>query len=679
MASTAGRFRPPSDEDDDAMELDGQVVGVAAVKPGPNINPPPIGKRDRSILDAGNYFTGPYRSVFTLNLENTTPRVLECLKHVNCDYLSTKGLPPTLLQLKQHAQSLTVLIKHITVSTLPATIDNASIQPPAQDHAAAYRFLENESYDWLNDLTKPYSNNNRHHQIPLTSLLNTIERNPFTLKPIDTCPLHAADPEKIPRNGHSLPYATHQTLIKHANEILEMLAHEYSATGGLLSILPPDDKEHKEDRKNAEETVLGQFIIYAQRLVLRLHELERQYANALDVMEGEAAIPLQMLSRLGPMGRKDRLLAYPQDRFVLVNAGEDVWQFLNNELERKDVVETEYDNKWRELGVTGEKLWTQKGTGEAARGITHLDVTTRYYRLRGSPLKTIFIIPAHQEHPGTKVTREMESQPTVVTVTKPVWPERVSTWEMKHRSDLEEYKKIKVLYRAAEEQLEFDKDEINVLAYDAAEKAKQLKEVQAQKKELEEYLQTPVNQIRNKSLEEITRANVAREEAIAKQQKLAEERETVRLELEDVQRKKQELQQWKNSEERKLGAVKDKLDQQEKDINDRDADMGRAAHELNAKYKALWIKKMTDSQVLIEFLRREDARNALGSLKPSQEDRDQAAAAVQRILDDEDNNNFPGGGRVVRGARGRRGRGGVGRGGPRHVQVEDESDDTEMN
>jgi hypothetical protein len=226
-----------------------------------------------------------------------------------------------------------------------------------------------------------------------------------------------------------------------------------------------------------------------QRLVQRLHDLERLYANSMDALAGEAVVPHQALSRLGPEGRKGRELVYPQDRFVMVNAGEDLWQFLNNEFKKKEKVDTAIDDNYRRMGATGEAIWEQRGGKEFARGITALDITTRYYRLREDPLQTIFVIPAHAEHPGTKVTREMEKQPTVVSVVKPIWPERASLWEMKNRSDLAELKTARRDIQVAQEAVERQTHEVAALKLDNELKAGEVRHLRNQL----QYLQDPVN------------------------------------------------------------------------------------------------------------------------------------------------------------------------------------------
>jgi hypothetical protein len=41
------------------------------------------------------------------------------------------------------------------------------------------------------------------------------------------------------------------------------------------------------------------------------------------------------------------------------------------------------------------------------------------------------------------VTRDLEAVPTVVAVVKPVWPERASMYEQRHREEMEDYKRLR--------------------------------------------------------------------------------------------------------------------------------------------------------------------------------------------------------------------------------------------
>lgn len=420
------------------------------------------------------YFAPLYKSIWSIQVSKINPSLIANYAHLNCSYLSTPGVAPTLTELKAHAHSLTCLIKDITISTMPGVINSAQIELDGLP-----TFSDGETYDFLTDLGTPYTGPKHkalkvHHEMPLTALANTVEQFTYdeegervprphgrraltadmgTLQFRNHCPLYAA--HHVPANQPGLPYATHQNLIQHANEILEMLDHEYAAKGGLLSILPP--KEEVEDRKRAETTVLGQWIVYTQQLVQRLHDIERQYANAMDVLASEATVPRQQLQLQSAESKGGSMIAYPQDRFVLVNAGEDVWNFLHRELERREIIMRQQVEEQAREGVVSEKLWENRGGKDGPKGIVKLDCMTRYYRLSNDPLKTIFVIPAFEHHPGTKVTRDMESAPTVVSVVKPVWPERQTELERKARQDRQELKEYRQKYAESQRELETKK------------------------------------------------------------------------------------------------------------------------------------------------------------------------------------------------------------------------------
>ncbi|PQE03747.1 hypothetical protein CJF30_00006460 [Rutstroemia sp. NJR-2017a BBW] len=421
---------------------------------------PPLSKSPVQGTIPRTKFAEAYRSIFTLNPRADRP------SHA-----------PTLLELKHHAQALVILIKQITISTSSGVVDNQNTYPDE----AVPRFNPNEAFDFLNDLDHVYENNTVHHNLPLVSLLNTIEASqypdgmmpnpeqPGELTEIDICPLHPVNP--APLNGPSLPYATHEALLKHANEALELLDHEFGTKGGLLGILPTEGD--KSNRPLAQNTLLGQMILYIQRLVARLHNLERLYANSLDVLKGEATIPYQALSQIGVDGRRGRDLVYPQDRFVLVNAGNDIWQSLNSAFEKQERVDEEVQANFLHQGVHGERLWEQKDGREISQGLTYIDIPTRYYRLRNHSSKSVFMIPGHATHPGTQATREMEARPTVVSVVNPVWPERASIWERNIRVDMRELQHARNENKRLREQAKSDANERRFL----------VKEVQARRRD----------------------------------------------------------------------------------------------------------------------------------------------------------------------------------------------------
>lgn len=632
----------PMEPDEDVIMLDREDA-LDSVLEVPKIKSPPAGKNKSVLPLPATPFAGPYRSTFALKIAETTPEELNCLKHVNCSYLSTNGLPPTLLQLKQHAHSLTVLIKHMTVSTASAVVNNKNIQDGSNTE-----FLANESFDWLNDLTKAYDNNDRHHLMPLTSLLNTISPTPTkdSDEYLNMCPLHRAN-VRSPRNGISLPYATHETLIRHANEILELLDHEFSAKGGLLSILPPQDQ--KEDRALAETTLLGQLILYTSRLVQRVHDLERQYANALEVIKGEAVVPHQALSLLGPHGRKPREMVYPQDRFVLVNAGDDVWQYINNEFQRKEIIDKEEDIKAREQGMMGDALWNDGEGGDFARGITTLDITTRYYRLRNDPLETIFVIPAYQEHPGTKVIREMESQPTVVSVVKPVWPERASMWEMRNRDEMAELKRLRSEHIMLQNKLELADEAVKGVFSDQQLKAQELKELkrngnedlkaaQEEIKRLEGILKDPAHVSQQKVVEANNEAIKAKNASLVLEQELNKKKAELDQELKKAEAVTRAREELKSKEEARLKRMEETMEQRhkerEKKLTAKDVEIARSASIINDKLNAVWQSQIIEQQILMEFLKRTKPTELQGTQKPSEEDRIKGTLAGKKIIAD---------------------------------------------
>lgn len=584
-------------------------------------------------------FAGPYESLYTLTPPALSNAVMKCLKHVNCSYLSTEGRPPTLTQLKQHAHSLTVLIKHLTVSTKEGLVDNDNYLP-LQDAFGAndskdnvlHSFYQNESFDWLNNLSKPYENDDHHHNLELTSVLNRLDD--FTDEEArDICPMHAAADDNPP-TGHSLPYATHISLIQHANEILELLDHEYSAKGGLLSILPT--KDQKKDREEAEATLLGQLILYLQRLVQRLHDLERLYANSIDMLTGEAVIPHQTLSKLGPKGRQSREVVFPQDRFVLVNAGDDVWQFLQSEFDRKESADVKLDKHNRALGITGEAIWNAEAGKDAAKGITTLDVTTRYYRLRNDVLKTVFVIPAHQEHPGVKVTREMEREPTVVSVVKPVWPERASTWEMRNRENMARLKQLERDHALLSHQEEILTQDRTLLTAERERNIGMIKKLEQEIKDMKIDLETDPNKYKlEKVMSQATKAQEAENERMAAKTKLDALYEEQKK-LADKQKRANDLAEA-DIQHRLAKAKRDEAQAEKlkKEYMERNADLVFTAHELAPKLKAVWVKQMTETQVLLDVLGNNKVQDILTGVKlPDGPNVEEARRKVQKAIED---------------------------------------------
>ncbi|KAH7353454.1 hypothetical protein B0T11DRAFT_117872 [Plectosphaerella cucumerina] len=394
----------------------------------------PEGTFRESIIPATQW-AHEYQSAHT-----ETPTVDPALlSHINCSYFSAKNVAPTLLGLKQHAQALAILIKQISVSTDFCIVDATD---RIKGHAPPSRYLENEAFDYLTDLNKPYTNDDEWHNKPLPTLHNRIARPTHTALEA-VCPLSRARLVSTDANGgQERHFCSHSELAEHASDCLEILDHEYSATGGLLSMLPTDNAVDEEAMENANNTFLGQWLLFTQATVGRMHELELAYANALDTLAGEAAVPLQTLSKasLGEVpDAAGRTIAYPQDRFVLCNAGEDTFEFIHRVLDKQEALIEPKEEAWKAAGVVGERMWREhRGGALYEAGLVAWDVTTRFIRLRGKARSPIFILPAHGEHPAVAETRKLETQrPTVVSVRTPVWPAPVSHWQQKYQARLD--------------------------------------------------------------------------------------------------------------------------------------------------------------------------------------------------------------------------------------------------
>ncbi|KAG9238479.1 hypothetical protein BJ875DRAFT_367799 [Amylocarpus encephaloides] len=577
-------------------------------------------------------WSGEYRSPFILTPPNNTREQLSLLAHAPCSYTSNKDYSPSLRDLKRHAHSLICLIKSLSVSTLPGVIDAENLGFNDVGHN------DGETFDFLNNLSQPYEGPSNSalqpaHNLPLTAIQNILETRtiPQPGEFLDRlaqkiCPLHSIeDDPTLPPNGQSRPYATRQELLAHANEILELLDHEYSAKGGLLALLPP--KEDVEDRKKAESTILGQFILYTQRLVQRVHDLERLYANSMDILASEASVPSQALSRLGPSGRAGRELVYPQDRFVLVNAGEDLWSFLDHEFEKKERLDERNMKTYAKFGVTGEALWEKDGGHEFSRGIVALDITTRYFRLRDEELKTVFVIPAHQEHPGTKVTRDMEKVPTVVSVVKPTWPERASTWEQKHRADLTAYANLQDEARSLHGEHEILSNARTILEATLEGKNATVRQLKSDVDRLEKVVKGKGSAVKAKTLEDSKKAENDKAEADA----LVVEARALRAQAEETLKGQQRASQalaneraaLANEYARKEEQLRESYREKEHVLLAKDREAAEKARELNKTIRVNWAKQMLDTQVVYEDLKRRgvgvEGRPSKSSLRKGKE------------------------------------------------------------
>ncbi|KAK4199436.1 hypothetical protein QBC40DRAFT_307515 [Triangularia verruculosa] len=393
----------------------------------------PYGEQDGYIK--GTDFSLPYYSEYSRIYERTVKQGL--LRHVNCGYLSTEGVAPTLLALKQHAQSLCILIQQLTPTSGLSEIGDGSLSRVRASGGGGSDPLTikahlNDAFDFLCDLSTPYTNDDANHNVPLTALLNEVRARDEVKGVSYHCPF--ADAPKPRRPGDELkPYATHQNLIMHANACLERLDHEFSTTGGLLSILPTD-QEGRETLNHARNTLLGQWLAYTQHLVTRMHELERSYNNALDALAGEAVIPAQHLSVVGPTAATEgHSIVYPQDKYVLVNAGDDIFQYIHQILDKQEVLLQAQASIANNAGVVSTaSVVSEEASVKYTGGVVYVDIPSRFYRLAGQGKNTLFVLPAHDVHPATAHTRLLEASPTVVTSVSPADPSRVTVLEKRY-------------------------------------------------------------------------------------------------------------------------------------------------------------------------------------------------------------------------------------------------------
>lgn len=383
------------------------------------------------------------------------PELVSVLRHMNCSYLGQPGTPPTLLGLKQHARSLAKLIMLLEPSVNSGVqVDGARFDDVDNVNDAQRRLGYAGAFDWLSDLGAPYTNDDPHHHRPLNALANEVKGRHDIGGTIFHCPL--TDSPKRPFQGaegtrsehyvadvNTKPFASHYNLAMHANACLEHLDHEFSATGGLLSLIPPDDKAVEAGKPSVDvvalkNSLLGQFLMFCQGLCVRTQELSIEHANLLDVMAAEAVAPAQELSRLGPDARKGRVMAYPQDRWILANSGDDIFNKLHSEFDRQEKLYEQKMLEYKKAGISGTTDWElHRGGKEYARGIIPIHVMTRYYRLAGKGRSTIFVIPAAEIHPGLEATRNnVEKKPGIASLIQPRWPERISAWERKYQQQI---------------------------------------------------------------------------------------------------------------------------------------------------------------------------------------------------------------------------------------------------
>lgn len=383
-----------------------------------------------NYIPSTNHATA-YQSTFTRLAAE--PSELKRICHVNCSYLSGRQAP-TLLDLKKHAQSLAILIRKLSIQSsfgVPDVKENGGV---TATEWKTLDFKQNEAFDWLRDLGTPYENPDGCHHLPLNSIQNEIAHEDDVEGMTRHCPLPQA---------HRNP-GSHMALLQHANECLEILDHEYSATGGLLSLLPSED-DGSDETKHARNTLIGQWLFFQHHLIGRMHELEIEYANACSALSHEAEIPKQLINKQ-TFEERQRVhdVAHLQDKFILVSAGTPTHNKIHRLLDEKEKYMEERARQWHDAGVQGQRLFTfDEDEDPLAEGIVKVDLVSRFYRVKSDgPEAAVFVLPAIEQQGSLKRTLEMERKPGVVTVPESKWPARVTDWERTykekiHKADLE--------------------------------------------------------------------------------------------------------------------------------------------------------------------------------------------------------------------------------------------------
>lgn len=417
----------------------------------------------------GTDYSLPYISPWSRIVDD--PITSKILRHMNCSYMGAPGHPPTLLGLKQHAQSLAVLISYLEPSISSGRVDGfgrGDHDPVGQEVVDDGRggrtyvntYIDNPmrrldsggAFDWLASLDIPYQNDDPNHHKPLNALMNEVHSRSDINGTMDWCPLTKVVPRQ-PQDATRADFATeytdavaansfasHANLVKHANECLELLDHEFSATGGLLSLIPPDGAGFEpEEFQAVRNTLLGQMLMHMQAMYLRMHQFELDVGNMRDALAKEAVVPMQSRTVNGPDAAAGRELVISQDRYIIVNTNDETWKQIHASFDREESLLGDEEGIYRDAGLTGQRQWhTERGDGQYARGVVPIDVTARLYRLRDSGHSTVFISPVHGGVTASTAadTRKKERAANLLSMVQPRWPERISDWERRYKEQI---------------------------------------------------------------------------------------------------------------------------------------------------------------------------------------------------------------------------------------------------
>jgi len=121
--------------------------------------------------------------------------------------------------------------------------------------------------------------------------------------------------------------------------------------------------------------------------------LERLYANSRDILAKEAVVSNRNAVLTGNERQEGpRVVVYPQDKFVLVNAGDDLWDFpQRGVLSAKKSSDTQVDKNYPRSGCTGEAIWgAATRQGVCSGYYIHRTFYTRYYRCETTHLRPYY-------------------------------------------------------------------------------------------------------------------------------------------------------------------------------------------------------------------------------------------------------------------------------------------------
>ncbi|MCJ1466361.1 hypothetical protein MMC07_004980 [Pseudocyphellaria aurata] len=408
----------PNDDDDDGGEMEiEQESDQRFSQPGPSRprgRSKPGASTDHPVIPS-NGFAPAYDCPLLARLSAARPLprpVSEHFAHVNCFHLTRPHTraPATLVELKQHAQAVCLLLSVLQPSADKKAWPNVAANPafPPQ-------------FDFLTDLNDPYPGQHAEslrrkpgHHKPLAGLTNTLESDHGGLHNIERC--------------------TKAELISYANKLLTRLDHLYRSTGGILSIPPPPsppetaDEFHRHADSSPHDSILAQWLYYTRALTLRLASLEREIAALREVMGHEALVAnvrgKQARARTANgYGGGERELVFPQDRYVLAGLSDGLWARLHEELTVQENQDRNERNEAREERKQGRGVqrrgWGDFGVSEGAdddetKVVTWIETTSRLYRIRGH--ETIFVIPGFGLHPGAPAVHRVERTPLVQSV-----------------------------------------------------------------------------------------------------------------------------------------------------------------------------------------------------------------------------------------------------------------------